>query len=68
MQQPIQQAIQQNIKVVLVDPRSRTLGAASAIASDNLGGGKAAFDAIHQLAPRRQGAGGERAAGHQYHR
>lgn len=52
MQQPIQQAVQQNIKVVLVDTTLKDPSvAASAIASDNLGGGKAAFDAIHQLAP-----------------
>lgn len=52
MQQPIAQAKQQGIKVVLVDT---TLGdpsvAVSAISSDNLGGGKAAFDAIKKLAP-----------------
>jgi ribose transport system substrate-binding protein len=52
MQAPIAQAKQQGIKVVLVDT---TLGdpsvAESAIASDNSGGGKAAFDAIKQLAP-----------------
>lgn len=52
MQQPIAQAKQQGIKVVLVDT---TLGdpsvAVSAISSDNLGGGKAAFDAIKKLVP-----------------
>jgi ribose transport system substrate-binding protein len=53
MQQPIQQAIQQNIKVVLVDTTLKDPSiAVSAIASDNLGGGKAAFDAIKQLAPQ----------------
>jgi ribose transport system substrate-binding protein len=52
MQQPIQQAVQQNVKVVLVDTTLKDPSVAvSAIASDNLGGGKAAFDAIHQLAP-----------------
>jgi ribose transport system substrate-binding protein len=53
MQRPIQQATQQNIKVVLVDTTLDDPSiASSAIASDNLGGGKAAFDAIKQLAPQ----------------
>lgn len=52
MQKPIEQATQQGIKVVLVDTTLRDPSiAASAIASDNEGGGKAAFDAIKQLAP-----------------
>jgi ribose transport system substrate-binding protein len=52
MQAPLQAAAAAGIKVILVDT---TVGdpsfAASAIASDNLGGGKAAFDAIKQLNP-----------------
>jgi ribose transport system substrate-binding protein len=53
MQRPIQQATQQNIKVVLVDTTLEDPSiASSAIASDNVGGGKAAFDAIKQLAPQ----------------
>jgi ribose transport system substrate-binding protein len=52
MQAPIAQAKQQGIKVVLVDTTlSDPSVAESAIASDNSGGGKAAFDAIKQLAP-----------------
>jgi ribose transport system substrate-binding protein len=52
MQKPIEQATQQGIKVVLVDTTIKDPSiAASAIASDNVGGGKAAFDAIKQLAP-----------------
>jgi ribose transport system substrate-binding protein len=53
MQRPIEQATKQNIKVVLVDTTLKDPSvAASAIASDNIGGGKAAFDAIKQLAPQ----------------
>lgn len=53
MQRPIEQATKQNIKVVLVDTTLKDPSiAASAIASDNVGGGKAAFDAIKQLAPQ----------------
>jgi ribose transport system substrate-binding protein len=53
MQRPIQQATQQNIKVVLVDTTLEDPSvASSAIASDNIGGGKAAFEAIQQLAPQ----------------
>jgi ribose transport system substrate-binding protein len=52
MQQPIQQAVSNNIKVVLVDTTLKDPSlAVSAISSDNLGGGKAAFGAIKQLAP-----------------
>lgn len=52
MQQPIQQAVSNNIKVVLVDTTLKDPSiAVSAISSDNTGGGKAAFDAIKQLAP-----------------
>lgn len=52
MQKPIEQAIQQGIKVVLVDTTINNPSVAvSAISSDNEGGGKAAFDAIKQLAP-----------------
>lgn len=52
MQQPIAQAKQQGIKVVLVDTTLTDPSVAeSAISSDNLGGGKAAFQAIKQLAP-----------------
>lgn len=53
MQKPIEAAIEAGIKVVLVDT---TLGdpskAVSEIASDNYGGGKAAFTAVKQLAPK----------------
>jgi ribose transport system substrate-binding protein len=52
MQQPIAQAKAQGIKVVLVDTTVNDPSVAvSAIASDNSGGGKAAFDAIKKLAP-----------------
>lgn len=52
MQAPIEQAKQQGIKVVLVDTTLNDPSVAvSAISSDNYGGGKAAFDAIKQLAP-----------------
>ena len=51
MQTPLQQA-GQSTKVVLVDTTTQDPSyAASAIASDNEGGGKAAFDAIKQLNP-----------------
>ena len=52
MQQPLQQAAAAGIKVVLVDTTTNDPSyAVSAIASDNEGGGKAAFDAIKQLHP-----------------
>ncbi|HEX3792750.1 MAG TPA: ABC transporter substrate-binding protein [Pseudonocardiaceae bacterium] len=52
MQQPVQQAVSANIKLVLVDTTLKDPSiAASAISSDNTGGGKAAFSAIKQLAP-----------------
>jgi ribose transport system substrate-binding protein len=53
MQRPIEQATQQDIKVVLVDTTLEDPSiASSAIASDNVGGGEAAFKAIQQLAPQ----------------
>lgn len=53
MQRPIEQATREGIKVVLVDTTLEDPSiASSAIASDNVGGGKAAFDAIKQLAPQ----------------
>jgi ribose transport system substrate-binding protein len=52
MQTPLQVAAQKGIKVVLVDTTVNDPSfATSAIASDNLGGGKAAFDAIKKLNP-----------------
>jgi ribose transport system substrate-binding protein len=52
MQTPLAQAAQAGIKVVLVDTTLKDASlAASAIASDNEGGGKAAFDAIKALSP-----------------
>jgi ribose transport system substrate-binding protein len=52
MQQPLQQAAAAGIKVVLVDTTTNDPSyAVSAIASDNEGGGKAAFDAIKSLRP-----------------
>ena len=52
MQQPLQQAAAAGIKVVLVDTTTNDPSyAVSAIASDNEGGGKAAFDAMKQLNP-----------------
>jgi ribose transport system substrate-binding protein len=52
MQQPLAAAAAAGIKVVLVDTTVDDPSfAVSAIASDNLGGGKAAFDAIKQLNP-----------------
>jgi ribose transport system substrate-binding protein len=51
MQSPLQQAAQSS-KVVLVDTTTKDPSyASSSIASDNAGGGKAAFDAIKQLNP-----------------
>src|SRR3954451_6369775 len=53
MQHPIAQAQKAGIKVVLVDTTLKDPSVAvSAISSDNLGGGKAAFDAITKLAPQ----------------
>ncbi len=52
MQQPLEQAAAAGIKVVLVDTTTNDPSyAASAIASDNEGGGRAAFDAIKALRP-----------------
>jgi ribose transport system substrate-binding protein len=52
MQQPLEQAAAAGIKIILVDTTTDDPSyAASAIASDNLGGGKAAFDAIKGLVP-----------------
>jgi ribose transport system substrate-binding protein len=52
MQQPIAEAKSQGIKVILVDTTLKDPSVAeSAIASDNLGGGKAAFEAIQKLVP-----------------
>jgi ribose transport system substrate-binding protein len=52
MQQPLEQAAAAGIKVVLVDTTTNDPSyAVSSIASDNEGGGKAAFDAIKQLHP-----------------
>ncbi|MEY2484175.1 MAG: ribose transport system substrate-binding protein, partial [Verrucomicrobiota bacterium] len=52
MQQPLVQAAAAGIKVVLVDTTTNDPSfAVSAIASDNEGGGKAAFDAIKALHP-----------------
>jgi ribose transport system substrate-binding protein len=52
MQAPLKAAADAGIKVVLVDTTLDDPSiAVSEIASDNLGGGKAAFDAIKQLAP-----------------
>ena len=53
MQTPLAAAAAQGIKIVLVDTTLKDPSiAASAIASDNEGGGKAAFDAIKQLNPK----------------
>jgi ribose transport system substrate-binding protein len=53
MQTPLNVAAQAGIKVVLVDTTLNDPSiAVSAIASDNEGGGKAAFDAITKLAPQ----------------
>ncbi|MFF5289206.1 ABC transporter substrate-binding protein [Paractinoplanes globisporus] len=52
MQTPLQAAAAAGIKVILVDTTTKDPSyAASAIASDNVGGGKAAFDAIKKLNP-----------------
>ncbi|MGK3945174.1 ABC transporter substrate-binding protein [Streptomyces sp. RP5T] len=52
MQTPIAQAKAAGIKVVLVDTTLKDPSVAvSSVSSDNLGGGKAAFKAIKQLAP-----------------
>ncbi|MBL7253169.1 ABC transporter substrate-binding protein [Paractinoplanes lichenicola] len=52
MQTPLQAAAAAGIKVILVDTTTEDPSyAASAIASDNVGGGKAAFDAIKELNP-----------------
>ena len=52
MQAPLQAAAAAGIKVILVDTTTKDPSyAASAIASDNEGGGKAAFEAIKQLNP-----------------
>ena len=53
MQKPIESAIAAGIKVVLVDTTiDDPAKAVSEIASDNYGGGKAAFDAVKQLKPK----------------
>ena len=53
MQAPLAAAAQSGTKVVLVDTTTQDPSyAVSAIASDNEGGGKAAFNAIKQLAPQ----------------
>ncbi|MCU7724324.1 ABC transporter substrate-binding protein [Actinoplanes sp. KI2] len=52
MQTPLQAAAAAGIKVILVDTTTKDPSyAASAIASDNLGGGRAAFEAIKKLNP-----------------
>jgi ribose transport system substrate-binding protein len=52
MQKPLEVAAQNGSKVVLVDTTvTDPTFATSAIASDNLGGGKAAFEAIKKLSP-----------------
>ncbi|MDF2826022.1 MAG: monosaccharide transporter substrate-binding protein family [Mycobacterium sp.] len=52
MQQPLEQAAAAGIKVVLVDTNTNdTSYAVSEIASDNTGGGRAAFEAIKTLRP-----------------
>ena len=52
MQTPLQAAAAAGIKIVLVDTTLKDPSiAVSGIASDNLGGGKAAFDAIKKLNP-----------------
>jgi ribose transport system substrate-binding protein len=53
MQAPLAAAAAAGTKIVLVDTTTQDPSyAVSAIASDNIGGGKAAFDAIKQLAPQ----------------
>jgi len=52
MQAPLQAAAAAGIKIILVDTTTKDPSyAASAIASDNIGGGAAAFEAIKQLNP-----------------
>jgi ribose transport system substrate-binding protein len=52
MQAPLAAAAAAGIKIVLVDTTTSDPSyAVSQIASDNIGGGKAAFDAVKQLAP-----------------
>jgi ribose transport system substrate-binding protein len=52
MQTPLKVAADKGIKVVLVDTTTEDPSyAVSAIASDNIGGGKAAFDALKKLNP-----------------
>jgi ribose transport system substrate-binding protein len=52
MQQPLEAAAAAGTKVILVDTTTKDPSyAASQIASDNIGGGKAAFEAIKQLNP-----------------
>ncbi len=52
MQQPLESAAAAGTKIILVDTTTKDPSyAASQIASDNIGGGKAAFDAIKQLNP-----------------
>jgi ribose transport system substrate-binding protein len=52
MQQPLEAAAAAGTKIILVDTTTEDPSyAASQIASDNIGGGKAAFDAIKQLNP-----------------
>ena len=52
MQQPLKAAAAAGIKVILVDTTTEDPSYASAaIASDNVGGGKAAFEAIKELNP-----------------
>jgi ribose transport system substrate-binding protein len=53
MQQPLADAAAKGVKVVLVDTTVKDPSfATSAIASDNEGGGKAAFEAIKKLSPK----------------
>ena len=53
LQQPLEAAAAGGTKVILVDTTTEDPSyAASAIASDNIGGGKAAFEAIKQLNPQ----------------
>jgi ribose transport system substrate-binding protein len=52
MQQPLEAAAAAGTKVILVDTTTEDPSyAASSIASDNIGGGRAAFEAIKQLNP-----------------
>jgi ribose transport system substrate-binding protein len=52
LQQPLEAAAANGTKVILVDTTTEDPSyAVSAIASDNIGGGKAAFEAIKQLNP-----------------